>query len=132
MLHMTRVAFGADSFETLRKRVAAHAADGVMRLTTRYRPKRHEEIVGGSLYWIIRHRLVGRAEVLGFEDAEGGRTHIVLKADLVPVDPIPRRAHQGWRYLEAADAPRDLLEAGEGVADLPSALTDELAGLGLI
>lgn len=129
---MTRVAFGATSYEALRARVATNAVGGIMRLTTRYRPRRHEEIVGGSLYWIIKHRLVGRAEVLGFEDAEGGRTHIVLKASLVPVDPVPRRAHQGWRYLEAADAPRDLFEAGEGAADLPPALTDELAELGLL
>lgn len=132
MLHMTRVAFGAESFEALRKRIATNSADGVLRLTTRYRPKRHEEIVGGSLYWIIKHRLVGRAEVMGFEDAENGRTHIVLKAVLISVDPVPRRAHQGWRYLEANDAPRDLFEAGEGVADLPPALTDELAELGLL
>ncbi len=132
MLHMTRVAFGADSYEALRKRVADHAAGGVMRLTTRYRPRRYEEIVGGSLYWIIKHRLVGRAEVVGFEDAEGGRTHIVLNPVLIAVEPIPRRAHQGWRYLEAADAPRDLFEAGEGMTDLPPALTDELAELGLL
>lgn len=132
MLHLTRVAFGADSFAALRRRVAANQVDGLLRLNTRYRPKRHEEIVGGSLYWIIKHRLVGRAEVVGFEEAEGGRTHIVLRAALIAVEPHPRRAHQGWRYFEDREIPRDLGEAMEGAEFLPAEMSDELADLGLI
>jgi hypothetical protein len=131
MLHMTRVAFGADGYAALLERIAGNAAGDLIRLTTRYRPKRHAEIVGGSLYWIIKHRLVGRCEVVGFEEAEGGRTHIVLKAELVAVEPVARRAHQGWRYLNEDDAPGDLDAAAQGNA-LPTALLTDLADLGLV
>ena len=43
----------------------------------------------------------------------------------------PRRAHQGWRYLEAVDAPADLGEGGGGDL-LPGHIAGELARLGLI
>ncbi len=74
-------------------------------MPTRMRPKRAAELVGGSLYWIVKHRIVARQEILRFEDREDGRIDIVCSAELVPVSPMPRRAHQGWRYLEEADAP---------------------------
>ena len=61
-------------------------------------------MIGGSLYWIHKHQLVARSEIVGFEEAEGGRTNIVVSTRLIDVHPKPRRAHQGWRYLEAADA----------------------------
>jgi hypothetical protein len=44
----------------------------------------------------------------------------------------PKRAHQGWRYLEAADAPRDLVDGSEGADELPAALAGELSAMGLI
>ena len=43
----------------------------------------------------------------------------------------PRRAFQGWRYLEAKDAPADLAKT-KGAKDLPEALQRELASLGLL
>jgi hypothetical protein len=132
MLHMTRVAFGAENYEALVSRISAHMAVGVVKLTTRYRPKRHEELIGGSLYWIIKHRLVARSEILEFGDAEDGRTHIVIAAKLVPVEIIPRRAHQGWRYLEEKDAPPDLVDGQVGGDPLPPGLNAELSDLGLM
>lgn len=131
MLHLTKVAFGCDSADYLGERLAIRAVQpGGIRMTTRYRPKRHEEIVGGSLFWIIKHRLVARSEIAGFADAEGGRTDILLLPPLVPVRPSVCRAHQGWRYLEDADAPRDLIEGDTG--DLPAELAGELAAMGLL
>jgi hypothetical protein len=132
MLHLTRVAFGADSLAVLQSRFDAHRTEGIVRLTTRYRPKRHEELIGGSLFWIIRHRLVARSPLSGFEDADDGRTHIVLAATLVPVEPRARRAHQGWRYLEQEDAPPDLETGGAQGDALPSDLRDQLLALGLV
>ena len=112
-LHLTKVAYGHDSIDDLRDRIASRAAEGGLVLTTRYLPKRHAEIAGGSLYWIIRHQLVARSPILRFGAAEGGKTEIHLKPRLILVSARPKRAHQGWRYLEAADAPEDLDGAGE-------------------
>ena len=133
-LHLTKVAFGATSLDDLVARVAARAVAGEVRMTTRFLPKRHDEIiVGGSLYWIIRHQLVGRAAIKRFDPTPEGRMDIVLEAKVIPVRPQPRRAHQGWRYLEDADVPPDLAgEMGEGSDDLPPPLLRELALLALI
>jgi hypothetical protein len=133
MLHMTRVAFGCTSLSDLVVSIDSRKVGEHVFLTTRYIPKRAAEIAdGGSLYWIIKHQLVARAEVLGFEPDGAGRHHILLRAKVIPVATVPRRAHQGWRYLEPSDAPRDLM-AGDMTGDeLPPALIGELAGLSLL
>jgi len=133
MLHLTKVAFGATSAEHLADRLRQRAAEGGMFLTTRYLPKRHEEVQGaGSLFWIIKHQLVARSPILRFGEAEGGRVAIHLAPDLVLVQARPKRAHQGWRYLEATDAPADLGGDASGMAELPPALLGKLAELALI
>lgn len=134
-LHLSRVAFGAAAFADLVRRIEDNRTGDTVRLTTRYLPKRHAEVLdGGSLYWIIKHQLVGRARVLAFEGRPDGRIDLVLEAKVVPVNPIARRAHQGWRYLEDKDAPADLgtVAEGEDVSDLPATLLSELADLSLI
>ena len=132
-LHLTKVAYGCDSIDYLAERLALKAAHEPAFLTTRYLPKRHAEIAGaGSLFWIVKHQLIGRSPILGFGELEGGRTAIYLEPRLVLVQARPKRAHQGWRYLEGKDAPPDLGEAGAGISELPPALVGELAGLGLI
>ncbi|WP_066483303.1 MULTISPECIES: DUF1489 family protein [unclassified Sphingomonas] len=131
-LHLTKVAYGADSLDTLQSWFAGREAAGGASLTTRYLPKRHAEIVGGSLYWILKHQLVARSAILGFGDAEGGRVAIHIDPRLVLVQARPKRAHQGWRYLEAKDAPPDLGSGTAGVAELPADLVGKLAGLALI
>lgn len=130
MLHLTKVAFGCTSLDQLCDRIAMRG--NLARLTTRYRPKRHDEIIGGSLFWIVRHHLVGRSEVVGFDDAEGGKTDIVIRARVIATIARPRRAHQGWRYLDAMNAPRDLGEGAEGADALPAALAGALSAMGLI
>lgn len=137
MLHLTKVAFGATSVDHLAERLRARAAEGPLFLTTRYLPKRHEEVagpvgIGGSLFWIIKHHLIGRSSILYFGEAEGGRVAIHLDPDLVLVQAQPRRAHQGWRYLEAGDAPADLSVDRTGVAAMPAELMGKLAVLALI
>jgi hypothetical protein len=135
MLHLTKVAFGVTGVDHLAERLLARAADGPVHLTTRYLPKRHEEVAGkGSLYWILKHQLVARSPILGFGEAEGGRVSIRIDPALVLVEARGKRAHQGWRYLEAADAPADLGGGGEasGVAALPPALLLRLSELALV
>ncbi len=130
-LHLTKVAFGTTGVEHLRERLADRGRLGPVALTTRYLPKRHEEIAGvGSLFWIFKHQLIARSPILGFAEAEGGRTAILLDPALVLVAPQPKRAHQGWRYLDDKDAPADL---GTGdMASLPPDLAGKLAELGLV
>lgn len=132
-LHLTKIAFGCDGFDDLRARLAARIERGEpIILNTRYKPKREAELVGGSLYWISQHRFGLRQPLLGFEELEGGRHGIVLAPQLIAVVPQPRRAHQGWRYLTTADAPRDLpIDDGSGEA-IPASLQAELATLGLL
>lgn len=132
-LHITKVAFGAASLEHLADRLKARAVAGPVFLTTRYLPKRHEEIAGrGSLYWIVKHQLVARSPILEFGEADGGRVAIHIDPALVLVHARPKRAHQGWRYLETKDAPADLTAGTSGIADLPPALIGKLAELALI
>lgn len=129
-LHITKVAYGAQSLEEMRSWFASRGDEAF--LTTRYLPKRHEEIVGGSLFWIFRHQLVMRSPILRFEPAPDGRTHIVIASRLIDLHPRTRRAHQGWRYLEDADAPPDLAEGEHAGEVMPGKLAADLARLGLV
>jgi hypothetical protein len=130
-LHLTKVAFSCASLETLQRRVAARAAGGELKVVTRMRPKRADELIGGSLHWIVKHRLVARNRILRIDDRRDGRIDIVCSADLEVIVPVPKRAHQGWRYLEDADAPTNV-DDGTGLGELPPRLYGKLAALALV
>ena len=131
ILNLTKVAFACRDLDALRGRIATRAADGELRVPTRMRPKRAEELIGGSLFWIVKHRLIARQEILRFEDRQDGRIDIVCSAELLAVTPRHCRAHQGWRYLEEADAP-SADDDGTGMAELPPQLYGKLASLALV
>lgn len=131
-LHMTKIAFMSESPDTLRAWLESHDGQGEARLTTRYLPKRVAEMTGGSLYWIHSHIIVGRSPIIGFAPTPEGRHWIRLEPRLIPVEARPKRAHQGWRYLEGKDAPADLGGDAVGVDTMPSAMLSELARLGLV
>lgn len=133
-LHLTKVAFGAASLDVLAERLQARAAAGACVVTTRFLPKRHGEVLeGGSLFWIIRHQLVARSPIMSFGTTAEGRVAIHVDPALRLVLAQPRRAHQGWRYLEPHEAPGDLGgAAAEGIAAMPPALVGRLAELALI
>lgn len=128
-VHLTKVAFGCRDLDALRLRVAARSENGQLRVPTRMRPKRSSEVVGGNLYWIVKHRVLGRNQILAFEDREDGRINIVCSAELEPVTPFPKRAHQGWRYFET-DAAATADESGVG--ELPPQLYGRLSALALV
>ncbi len=141
-LHLLKLCVGCDSVsdleawirETLkgkRKGAREHVH------TTRMTPKRASELLaGGSLYWVIRGEISCRQRLLALRavvDRDGvGRCACVLEPAVVPVEPRPFRAFQGWRYLAAKDAPRDLDRAAPGARDMPEALRRELRELGLL
>ena len=134
MLHMSKVAISCASIDTLRRRLESRVQNGIVPIVTRFMPKRADELVGGSLYWIVKHRIAARQTIIGFDvRASDRRTIIRLDPELVTVRASPKRAHQGWRYLAEEDAPPDL-GAGEAcdLEALPPDLAGKLAVLALI
>ncbi len=131
-LHITKIAFGCDSAEDLRRALEEDRPEGVVRMTTRYCPKRVDEMAGGSLYWIHAGTIIGRSPIIGFEENGRGRYWLKIEPRLIPVVPRAKRAHQGWRYLEAGDAPPDLDAADADGDMLPADLARELGRLGLV
>jgi hypothetical protein len=133
-IHIVKLCVGADSVEDL----AEWQKDQIKKRKrpvcgTRMWPKRVKDVLdGGSLYWVIkgvilvRQRIVEIAEV---RDDHGLRCGLWLDPKLVRTAPQPRRAFQGWRYLEPKDAPADL-GALQGGADLPEHLRRQLVELG--
>jgi hypothetical protein len=130
-LHLTKVAFACRDLAALQERVRRRAEGGEVRILTRMRPKRADELIGGNLYWIVRHTIIGGLEIRRLEDRPDGRIDIVCSAELRIVAPVPRRAHQGWRYLEDVDAPT-ADDGGSGLAELPPQLYGKLALLALV
>lgn len=144
-LHMIKLCVGADSIEDLARwqkgRLAAQRAAGQKpRLfhSTRMVPRRQSELLaGGSLYWVIKGVIQVRQRITGF--GEGQKPDgtpcclVYLDCALIPTHPVPRRAFQGWRYLDGSEAPPDLdARTSRQLADLPPQMRKELAELGLI
>ena len=131
-LHLTKTAVGCASVDALTNRLARRTRDGEVRVPTRMRPKRMAELIGGSLHWIVKHRIVARLEIVRFDDRSDGRIDIVCAAELIPLTPSPKRAHQGWRYLEEDAAPAAGTVDDSGLGALPPALYGRLAALALV
>ena len=136
---MTKVAVSCPNVAHLTKRQAGRVemrgdVETVI-CQTRYSPKRAGELVGGSLFWIVKHTLAARQTILDFEmvdTRQGKKCHIHLSPEVVPVLAAPLRAHQGWRYLEEAARPPDLSEVGGDVGQLPFKMMRSLRELGIL
>jgi hypothetical protein len=107
-----------------------------MQHVTRMFPKRAEGLLdGGSIYWVIRGLISVRQRIVKLEPVTGRdgirRCRLVFDPAYVLVRPTPHRAFQGWRYLEASDAPPDLAKRSD-IARMPDRLRAELAQLGLL
>jgi hypothetical protein len=102
---------------------------------TRHMPKRAPELLdGGSLYWVIKGAIRARQKLIAFTPTHDGdikKCAIVYDPTVIPVAIRPRQAFQGWRYLEAADAPPDL-DPSAPSDDMPEALKVKLSKLGLL
>jgi hypothetical protein len=140
-LHLIKLCVGCATVEDLEawiaQRMRARRSRREHIHTTRMVPKRRDELLaGGSLYWVIRGAVQCRQRLIDirpFRDTQGiGRCRLVLEPDVVLVAPRPWRAFQGWRYLEAKDAPLDLERAAPGAAEMPETMRRELQELGLL
>lgn len=143
-LHLIKLSVGAESVQDLESWVKQKLKEKKRKgqkpehiHTTRMTPKRADELLaGGSIYWVIKGQVSCRERIVDlrpFVDKEGiGRCRIVLDGKIVPVEPRPYRAFQGWRYYPEKGAPRDLARAAPGVAKMPEQMRRELRDLGLI
>jgi hypothetical protein len=141
-IHILKLCVGADSIDDLthwhthqRKERARLGLDPRPVCDTRNTPKRRADVLdGGSLYWVIKGVVLVRqaiVDVVTIEDGSlGNRCELVLGTDYMRTAPQRRKAFQGWRYLEPADAPADLAAVGAGGADLPDDLRRQLIELG--
>jgi hypothetical protein len=145
-VHLMKLSVGTESIEDLagwqKSRLALQRKAGVKKPrlfhTTFQTPRRTADLLdGGSLYWVIKGVIQVRQRLIGFDEGkkEDGSPCCLLILDpkLVPVRPTRRRPFQGWRYLDAADAPADLKAgARDDTLDMPPKLKKELAELGLL
>ena len=143
-LNLIKLAVGAESIKDMqdwvRTRIREAKAKGLPGRhvhITRMTPKRDGELLaGGSLYWVIKGQIACRERLLAiepFRDKAGiGRCRLVLQPKVIPVLPRPMRPFQGWRYLAAEDAPKDLGNSGSSLAAMPETLRRELRELGLL
>ncbi len=135
-LHMIKLCVGADRVEDLTDWQAARFGNGVAEHVTRMWPKRAAELLaGGSLYWVFKGVVLARQPIVGLRERIGadgiGRCAIQLDPNVIRTEAQPRRPFQGWRYLAAADAPRDLAPGRDREDPLPRDLMAALSEIGL-
>lgn len=144
-LHLIKLSVGTDSIADLQgwidDKIKAQKKRGVKKPerihTTRMVPKRADELKdGGSIYWVIKGQIMCRETILDirpFTDKDGiHRCKLVLDPKCIPVEPRPRAAFQGWRYLEDKEIPRDLGKVSKGALNMPEEMRRELMQLGLL
>jgi hypothetical protein len=143
-LHILKLCVGCDSIEDLtgwRDQDAAWKRANQLPVeqyhVTRMYPKRDDEIRdGGSLYWVIKGNVQCRQKIIDLRPITGqdgiSRCQIVLEHEVIPTQWQPRRPFQGWRYLAGKEAPADLQDGQKGILEMPRALREELASLGLL
>jgi hypothetical protein len=143
-INLLKTAAGLQEIDQL----VARQAGGKMRYVgkpatyayTRYAPKRGDEILesGGSIYWILKGRIAVRQKILGFEmvqePGEKDWCKIVVDPQLYLTIAKPKRAIQGWRYLDDKDAPKDRGPYFAGLSDNepPPEMAEELRKAGLL
>ena len=139
-VNLIKLSVGTENVEGLEAWHAtkrAQTADGLPRHVTRMWPKREAEILnGGSIYWVIKGTIQCRQKVLRLDEVIGSdgirRCAIVLEPKLVRTQSSLKRPFQGWRYLQAADAPLDLPEGRHDEDVLPVELNQALAEIGVL
>lgn len=139
-LHLVKLSVGSESVEQMidwQQNRSSHRLNGHYYHLTRMFPKRAEELLdGGSIFWVVQGVCQARQRILALEELVGEdgirRCAVVLDDEMIRVEPTRKRPFQGWRYLPATDAPRDLsTKSAKGAKDLPPKLMAALAEIGV-
>jgi hypothetical protein len=139
MLNLIKLCVGTETVEDLalwqaQRRSEGGAATAVH--VTRMWPKRADELLdGGSLYWVIKGVVRARQRIIGLTPHDRDcvrRCAIQLDCEIVRTAPQSRRPFQGWRYLRASEAPRDLDDSEPDRTPLPAALMAGLDAVGVL
>ena len=139
-IHLVKLSVGTQTIEDLenwQKNPMSQGPDGLPRHVTRMWPKRESEALnGGSIFWVIKGIILCRQPILRLDEVIGTdgirRCAIVVKPGLIRTTPAPKRAFQGWRYLNPLDAPADMKEGRENDDVLPPSLAGALADIGVL
>ncbi|MFT6556567.1 MULTISPECIES: DUF1489 family protein [Sneathiella] len=133
-VHLIKVCVGVSSIDQLRSTQERRLIAGPLCHATKQRPQREAELLdGGSLYWIIKGNIAVRQKITELQrliDHEGEKCGLILDPELVETELVKRGPHQGWRYLEDEDAPkdlRDLVEEANEDEDSEGELSPEMA-----
>ena len=131
-LHMIKLCVGAETIEDLVEWQRTRESGDRWIMRTRQTPKRAAELLdGGSLYRVFKGVILCRQPILEVNTVGEGvtaRCEVTLDPTPIRVAPTPRRAFQGWRYLEPKDAPPDLPQDSFG--DIPTELARQLREVG--
>ncbi|MEO0653861.1 MAG: DUF1489 domain-containing protein [Pseudomonadota bacterium] len=138
-VNLIKLCVGAEKVDDLiawQRKARAKGPDGLPRHVTRMWPKKSQELLnGGSLYWVFKGAVLARQTILRLDEVMGPdgitRCGIVLDPKVHRTEAVPKRPFQGWRYLPASDAPRDL-PVGRALEDgVPPKLLAALAEIGV-
>jgi hypothetical protein len=143
-VHLVKLCVGVDSVQELKawqterlNSLRKAGKRGELCHRTLQAPRRRDDVLnGGSLYWVIKGFILARQGILDLrpdrKDDGTACCGIVLAEELIATRPQARRAFQGWRYLELADAPADLRAVESESGDMPQAMRAALRELRLI
>lgn len=143
-IHMIKLIVGCESLEDYARwqsqEVVDYHGQSAVPCWTRFKAKRADEIVrsGGSLYRVLKSRIVCRQRILGFEMVEtkshGTRCMILLDPEIVMTVNVPHRPFQGWRYFDEAKAPADrgIYVLGQDMDAPPPEMEESLRAAGLV
>ena len=135
--HLKKIAVGIETIERLyvRQKMIKETYGTILH-TTRNMPKKREDLIKtGSMFWIIKRKVLVRQKILDIlsvirSDGSKG-CEIELDKKLIRVSPTPMKPFQGWRYYLEEDIPRDLNLDEETGESLPDNINAELIKLGL-
>lgn len=136
-LHLMKLCVGCPDPAELAAWQQQRFGDGPAQHVTRMWPTRAAELLdGGSIFWVFKGTMLARQSLLGLKERHGAdgirRCALILDRQIVQTTAVPRRAFQGWRYLQATEAPADIPRGREAEPALPNSLARELAEMGLL